>query len=62
MENGLDVSVTQKHFNWYIKQCKVSQAGALMVVINGALWPGGRLGSEDPQNKRPHCQEAAYDE
>eukprot|EP00973_Karenia_brevis_P048804 6769305-Karenia_brevis.AAC.1 len=50
MENGLDLSVTQTHYNWYIKQGKMSQAGALMAVLTGALWPVDRLGSEDPHN------------
>eukprot|EP00973_Karenia_brevis_P042467 5879599-Karenia_brevis.AAC.1 len=36
MENGLDLSVTQKHYNWYIKLGKRSQAGALMAVLTAA--------------------------
>eukprot|EP00973_Karenia_brevis_P025268 3485323-Karenia_brevis.AAC.1 len=62
MEHGLDLTVTQSHYNWYIKQCKMSQAGALMAVLTGAMWPGHRLGAEDPSNKCPHCQRAKYDE
>eukprot|EP00973_Karenia_brevis_P081038 11239826-Karenia_brevis.AAC.1 len=50
MENGLDLSVTQKHYNWYIKHGKMSQAGASMALLIGALWPGDRLGPEDPMN------------
>eukprot|EP00973_Karenia_brevis_P063438 8817010-Karenia_brevis.AAC.1 len=48
MEHGLDLSVSQKHYNWHIKQGKMSQAGALMAVYPGALWHGERLGPEDP--------------
>eukprot|EP00973_Karenia_brevis_P015399 2106131-Karenia_brevis.AAC.1 len=40
MENGLDLTLTTKHYNWYIKQGKMPQAGAIMTVLTGALWPG----------------------
>eukprot|EP00973_Karenia_brevis_P067511 9391690-Karenia_brevis.AAC.1 len=43
IEQGLDLTLTAKHYNWYIKQRKVSQAGAFMAVLTGALWPGARL-------------------
>eukprot|EP00973_Karenia_brevis_P040138 5542561-Karenia_brevis.AAC.1 len=33
-----------------------------MAVFTGALWPGDRLGTEDPVNKCPHCQRADDDE
>eukprot|EP00973_Karenia_brevis_P082824 11483306-Karenia_brevis.AAC.1 len=62
MEQGLDLTVTTKHCNWYIKQGKMSQAGALMAVLTGALWPGDRLQEEDPMHRCPHCQKAEYDE
>eukprot|EP00973_Karenia_brevis_P041811 5788475-Karenia_brevis.AAC.1 len=53
MEHGVDLTVTNKHYNWYIKQGKMSQAGALMVVFTGALWPGDILGAQDPLHKCP---------
>eukprot|EP00973_Karenia_brevis_P056609 7876062-Karenia_brevis.AAC.1 len=40
----------------------MSQAGALMAVLTGALWPGDRLQEEIPMHKCPHCQMAGYDE
>eukprot|EP00973_Karenia_brevis_P054823 7622122-Karenia_brevis.AAC.1 len=40
----------------------MSQAGALMAVLTGALWPGDRLESQDPLYKCPRCQWAGYDE
>eukprot|EP00973_Karenia_brevis_P035633 4915613-Karenia_brevis.AAC.1 len=39
----------------------MSQTGALMAVLTGALWPGGRLQEEDPMHKCPHCQRAGHD-
>eukprot|EP00973_Karenia_brevis_P081582 11309481-Karenia_brevis.AAC.1 len=39
MANGLDITLTTKHYNWYIEQGKISQAGAMMAVLTGALWP-----------------------
>eukprot|EP00973_Karenia_brevis_P046973 6517119-Karenia_brevis.AAC.1 len=30
VEDGLDLTLTTKHHNWYIKQGKLSQAGAIM--------------------------------
>eukprot|EP00973_Karenia_brevis_P081369 11278817-Karenia_brevis.AAC.1 len=62
MEHGLDLTVTNKHYNWYIKQGKMSQAGALMAVLTGALRPGDRLGAQDPLHTCPHCQWAGHDE
>eukprot|EP00973_Karenia_brevis_P000983 135682-Karenia_brevis.AAC.1 len=44
MEHGLGLTVTTKHYDWYIKQGKMSQAGARMAVLTGAFWPGDRLG------------------
>eukprot|EP00973_Karenia_brevis_P063322 8802617-Karenia_brevis.AAC.1 len=58
MEQGQDLTVTTKHYNWYIKQGKMRQAGALMAVLTGAVWPGDRLHVEDPMRKCPHCQMA----
>eukprot|EP00973_Karenia_brevis_P074427 10340522-Karenia_brevis.AAC.1 len=37
VEHGLELSVTQKHYNRYIKQWKMSQAGALMAVLTGTM-------------------------
>eukprot|EP00973_Karenia_brevis_P066605 9259959-Karenia_brevis.AAC.1 len=62
MEHGLHLSVPQKRYNWYIRQGNMAQAGALMAVYTGALWPRDRLGSEDLHNKCPHRQESKYDE
>eukprot|EP00973_Karenia_brevis_P078548 10905018-Karenia_brevis.AAC.1 len=39
----------------------MSQAGALMAVLTGALWPGDGLESQDPLYKCPHCHMAGYD-
>eukprot|EP00973_Karenia_brevis_P005509 750053-Karenia_brevis.AAC.1 len=33
MEDGLDLTLTTKHYNWYIKHGKMSQAGAIMAVF-----------------------------
>eukprot|EP00973_Karenia_brevis_P051622 7168930-Karenia_brevis.AAC.1 len=62
MEHGLDLTVTTKHYNWCIKQGEMSQTGALMAVLTGALWPGEKLEEGDPIYKCPHCQRAGYDE
>eukprot|EP00973_Karenia_brevis_P029829 4114476-Karenia_brevis.AAC.1 len=40
----------------------MSQAGALMAVYTGALWPRDRLESSDVMYKCPFCQQAGYDE
>eukprot|EP00973_Karenia_brevis_P014398 1961401-Karenia_brevis.AAC.1 len=40
----------------------MSQAGAIMAVFTGALWPGDRLGPEDIMYKLPCCHQAGYDE
>eukprot|EP00973_Karenia_brevis_P068245 9495372-Karenia_brevis.AAC.1 len=53
MEHGLDLTLTTKHYNWYIKHGKMSQAGAIMAVFTGALWPGDRRGPEDDMYKGP---------
>eukprot|EP00973_Karenia_brevis_P093075 12415529-Karenia_brevis.AAC.1 len=58
MEHGLDLTLTTKDYNWYIKQGKMSQAGALMAVYTGALWPGDRLEESDYIYKCPCCQQA----
>eukprot|EP00973_Karenia_brevis_P057769 8036103-Karenia_brevis.AAC.1 len=47
IEHGLDLTVSQKRYNWYINQGKMAHAGALMAAFTGALWPGERLGPED---------------
>eukprot|EP00973_Karenia_brevis_P089111 12357934-Karenia_brevis.AAC.1 len=39
MEQGLFLTIATEHYNWYIKQGRMSQAGALMAVLTGALWP-----------------------
>eukprot|EP00973_Karenia_brevis_P031590 4356243-Karenia_brevis.AAC.1 len=39
----------------------MSQAGAIMAVFTGALWPGDRLGPEDAMYKCPFCHQAGYD-
>eukprot|EP00973_Karenia_brevis_P072275 10041052-Karenia_brevis.AAC.1 len=51
MEQGLDLTLTTKHYNWYIKNSKMSQAGAMMAIATGALWPGVRLDQEDAMCK-----------
>eukprot|EP00973_Karenia_brevis_P075423 10475972-Karenia_brevis.AAC.1 len=58
MEMGLDLTITSKHYKWYFKQGKMNQAGALMAVLTGALWPGDRLDEGDSMYKCPHCQRA----
>eukprot|EP00973_Karenia_brevis_P021062 2896358-Karenia_brevis.AAC.1 len=58
MEQGLVLTVTTKHYNCYIKQGKMSQAGALMAVLTGARWPGERFKEDDPIHKRPRCHMA----
>eukprot|EP00973_Karenia_brevis_P016691 2286149-Karenia_brevis.AAC.1 len=62
MEHGLDLTLTTKHYNDYIKQGKMSQAGAFMAVYTGAPWPGDRLESSDTMYKSEFCQQAGYDE
>eukprot|EP00973_Karenia_brevis_P074045 10291029-Karenia_brevis.AAC.1 len=62
MENGLDLTLTTKHYHWYIKQGKVSQACAPLAVYTGALWPADRLESSDNVYKCLFCQQAGYDE
>eukprot|EP00973_Karenia_brevis_P070797 9840928-Karenia_brevis.AAC.1 len=58
MEHGLDLTVTNKHYDWYIKQGKMSQAGGFLAVLTGAVWSGDRLWPEDPMYKCPHCHRA----
>eukprot|EP00973_Karenia_brevis_P050108 6954302-Karenia_brevis.AAC.1 len=62
MENGLDLTLTTKHYNWYVKQGKMSQAAAIMAVFTGASRPGARLELEDEMYKCPFCHMAGYDE
>eukprot|EP00973_Karenia_brevis_P024357 3359296-Karenia_brevis.AAC.1 len=40
----------------------MSQAGAIMAVFIGALWPGARLEPDDERYKCPFCQMAGYGE
>eukprot|EP00973_Karenia_brevis_P064682 8985244-Karenia_brevis.AAC.1 len=40
----------------------MSQAGAMLAILTGALWPGDKLGQQDAIYKCPYCQEAGYDE
>eukprot|EP00973_Karenia_brevis_P093778 12419026-Karenia_brevis.AAC.1 len=42
MEGGVDMTLVSKHDNWYIKDGSMPQAGAIMAVYTGALWPGDR--------------------
>eukprot|EP00973_Karenia_brevis_P016601 2273080-Karenia_brevis.AAC.1 len=58
MEYGLDLTLSTKHYNWYIKQGKMSQAGALTAVYTGALWPGDRLAANHIMYKCRVCQMA----
>eukprot|EP00973_Karenia_brevis_P014843 2027898-Karenia_brevis.AAC.1 len=44
---GLDMTLTTKHYTWYIKNGKIPQAGAIMGILTGALWPGDRLDPGD---------------
>eukprot|EP00973_Karenia_brevis_P010824 1464760-Karenia_brevis.AAC.1 len=62
MEQGLDLTLTTKHYNCYIKHRKMCQAGAIMAVFIGALWPGDGLELGDDIHKCALCQEAGYDE
>eukprot|EP00973_Karenia_brevis_P020077 2755087-Karenia_brevis.AAC.1 len=54
----LDLALTTKHYNWYIKHGKVLQAGAIMAIFTGASWPGDRLDPQDQMYKCPLCQMA----
>eukprot|EP00973_Karenia_brevis_P031181 4301889-Karenia_brevis.AAC.1 len=45
-----------------MKDGKMSQAGAIMAVFTGALWPGDRLGPQEAMYKCPPCHMAGYDE
>eukprot|EP00973_Karenia_brevis_P051920 7211777-Karenia_brevis.AAC.1 len=62
MEGGIDMKLVSKHYNWYIKHGKMRQAGAIMAICTGAMWPGSRLGPEDPMYKCPMCGDPGYDE
>eukprot|EP00973_Karenia_brevis_P001876 255281-Karenia_brevis.AAC.1 len=46
MEHGLDLTVTTKHCNWYIKQRKMSQAGALCPQGLYGQWKDWRKGTQ----------------
>eukprot|EP00973_Karenia_brevis_P018317 2514323-Karenia_brevis.AAC.1 len=56
MEGGLDMTVVNKHYNWYTKIGKMPQAGAIMAVYTDAMWPGDRLDPGDDMYKCPFCQ------
>eukprot|EP00973_Karenia_brevis_P032241 4444300-Karenia_brevis.AAC.1 len=62
MEDGLDLTLTTKHFNWYVKQGKMPQAGAIMAIFTEALWPEDRLDPQDQMYKCLFCQMAGCDE
>eukprot|EP00973_Karenia_brevis_P053507 7435629-Karenia_brevis.AAC.1 len=49
-EHGLDWSVSQKHYNWYIKNIQIADAGALMAIFTRAPWPGQRIAQEDTES------------
>eukprot|EP00973_Karenia_brevis_P021397 2941445-Karenia_brevis.AAC.1 len=42
MEGGIDMTLVSKHYNWYIKNGEMPQAGAITAVYTGAFWPGER--------------------
>eukprot|EP00973_Karenia_brevis_P089536 12398248-Karenia_brevis.AAC.1 len=58
LEHGLDLTLTTKHYNWYIRHGKMSQAGAIMDVFTDALSPGDRLGPGDIMYKCQVCHQA----
>eukprot|EP00973_Karenia_brevis_P076557 10635596-Karenia_brevis.AAC.1 len=62
MGDGLDMTVITKHYNWYMKNCKMLQAGAIMAIYTGAMWPGDRLDPGDDRYRCPRCQHPGYDE
>eukprot|EP00973_Karenia_brevis_P073498 10212460-Karenia_brevis.AAC.1 len=51
MEGGIDMTLVSKHYNLYVKNRKMPQAGANMAVYTGALWPGERTGPGDDNYK-----------
>eukprot|EP00973_Karenia_brevis_P017391 2384891-Karenia_brevis.AAC.1 len=57
MEEGLDMTMVSKH-----KNGKMPQAGAIMAIYTGALWPGDRLDPGDERYGCPFCGEPNYDE
>eukprot|EP00973_Karenia_brevis_P069183 9619670-Karenia_brevis.AAC.1 len=48
MEHGLNLAVTHKHYNWYIKHGKMSQAGTLMAVLTRSIMARGQVGARGP--------------
>ena len=43
MEHGVDMTVSNKHYNRLVKEGKTAEASALMSIQTGALWSPQRL-------------------
>ena len=67
MDQGIDWSVSNRHYNKLVKDGKTDKAAALMSIQTGALWNPARLaeaGIETPEggHKCPLCGEPNTDE
>ena len=43
LEKGADLTAGRKHYRWLVKKGRMREAGALMSIMSGALWPPKRL-------------------
>ena len=67
MEHGVDMTVSNKHYNRLVKEGKTAEASALMSIQTGALWSPQRLQealipTEDGAHKCPLCGKVDTDE
>ena len=67
MERGVDMTVSNKHYNRLVKERKTAEASALMSIQTGALWSPQRLQeadipAENGAHKCPLCGKEGTDE
>ena len=43
LDKGADLTAGRKHYRWLLKKGRMREAGALMSIMSGALWPPKRL-------------------
>ena len=67
MEKGVDMTVSNKHYNRLVKEGRTAEASALMSIQTGALWSPQRLQEADIPtetgvHKGPFCGKEGTDE
>ena len=68
LAQGADFTAGCKHYRWLVKKVKMREAGALMSIMSGAMWPPSRLlenkiiPEDDPGAYCSICGEHGVDE